>query len=127
MNMHARAFGKKAKVILEPLEVLAAANARTDLRIEALNPHLELNGPRREARDLFPQRLGETVGNHFKVQEHSRLIALEEKLENGSARLRVQIESPVDKLELPRAALEQPLHFFQKQLQVCLPHRNIER
>ena len=56
------------------------------------------------------QRLGQAVGDHLKVQKQSRRVTLEEKLQDRAADVEVQVERPVDKLELPAAAVQQRLH-----------------
>ena len=55
-----------------------------------------------------------------------RIVAFEEEVENRLADSQVQIERPIDKLELPDAAIEQRLHRRQKRFELRLPDGNFE-
>ena len=58
--------------------------------------------------------------------EYIEYDRFEEEVENRLADSQVQIERPIDKLELPDAAIEQRLHRRQKRFELRLPDGNFE-
>src|SRR5205814_2449743 len=92
----------------------AAADSFADVGVERLDADFELERSRREAGDDFAQRFGEAVGNHFKMEEESRLIAFEEKLQEPTAGAQVQVEGAVHEFEVLDPAFEQPLQLGQQ-------------
>ncbi len=61
------------------------------------------------------------------MQEQLRLAAFEEELQDRAADAKIQIERPVDELELARPSIQQPLHRREKLIEVGLPDGNVER
>src|SRR5258706_10265382 len=127
MNVNAGPLAKKTKVVLQLAKILAAADQFADTFAKRLHSNFKLQRARRKLRDQFAQRLREPVGDHLEVEEQSRLIPFQEKLQQRPARAQVQVEGAIDKFEMLHAAIEQPLQFRQQRRQGRLPHRNIER
>src|SRR6478735_1732204 len=95
--------------------VLATADQLADFLVECLDTDFELQGAGGELQDQAAERVRQTIGDHFKVQEQSRFIVIEKELQNRLTDSQVQIECAIDKLELPCPLREQSLHRRQKQ------------
>src|SRR5439155_3335148 len=113
---------QKAKVIFQPLIVLAALDQIADFLVEGLDADLELERAPRKLRDHRAQGFGQPVGDHFKMEEMSGLIAFEEEFQDGPADGEVEVERAIHELELRYAAIEQPLQVFQQERKGRLPH-----
>src|SRR5262245_22417408 len=107
MNMHACVIPEKMNVICDLLEVLPALDAVRDFIIETLDADLELKGTRRELHNQLAQTVRQSIRNHFKMQEQARSIAREEEFQDRLAHGQVQVERPIDELELVDATIEQ--------------------
>ena len=127
VNMHAGFAAQEMKVVRELVVVLPAADESAHGFVEGLDADFKLQRARRKFGDGFAQGFRQPVGDHFKVEEMSGLIACEKKIENGFADADVQVEGAVHKLELPHAAINQSLHLFEQDGQRNLAHGNVER
>ena len=78
-------------------------------------PTSNCSTPGRKFGDDPAQFRRQPVGNHFKVIEIARLVAREEKFENGLAGGNVEIEGTIHELELFQAAV--------KRIFACRPER----
>ena len=67
------------------------------------------------------------VGHHLEMEEVAGPMAFEEELQDRPAGVDVEIERAVHELELPHAAVEQPLQFAEQRGQRRLPHGDVER
>src|SRR5438445_12550648 len=61
------------------------------------------------------------------MEEEAGLIAIQEKLQQSSAGIEIQIEGAIDELELPYPSFQKPFQLCEKRFQRDLPHRNIQR
>jgi hypothetical protein len=77
--------------------------------------------------DDFAQRVRQPIGDHFKVDEQTVAPALEEEFEDRAARREVQVEGPIDELELRRPARQQAIERGEEWLDRECAHRNVER
>src|SRR5437868_4512381 len=98
--MNAGMLAQKAEVILQTRIILAALNQGAGFFIESLNADFELERSRRKPCDHFPQRLGQAVRHHLKMQEVSRLASFEKEFQDRFAAAHIQIEGPIHELEL---------------------------
>src|SRR5208282_2400277 len=85
VDVNASLASEKTKIILQPFIILPAFDGRADRLVERLDPDLELQRARRELRDDFAQRLGQSVGNHFEMEEMAGPVMLQKEFENGFA------------------------------------------
>ena len=100
---------EKAEVIFEPPIILAAVDQGGGLLVKGLDSDLELERAGREPGNRFPQVLGQMVRHHLEMEEMAGLAAFEAEFEDSSASVDIEVEGAVNKLELPRAAVEQAL------------------
>jgi hypothetical protein len=126
MDMDAGLFAQEPEVIRQPCVILPAADTLSDLGVEGLDSHLELEGASGELADQLAQWFGEAVGDHFEVQEKPWVLALQKKVEYRAARVQVQVESAVNELELAHATIHEQLQLPKKQRQLELAHWDIE-
>src|SRR5438552_11348110 len=97
MNVNAGPLPEKMKVVLQLAKILAAADQFADLFVKGLHADFELQRARRKLRDQFAQRLRQPVRDHLEVEEQSRFIAFQERVQQRPARVQVQVESAIDK------------------------------
>src|SRR5439155_25218714 len=98
--VNARVLAQEAQVLGELVIVLPPADSRGNFFVERLDPHFKLQRPGGEARDRLAQRLGQAIGDHLKVQEQPRRVAVEEELKDRARDVDVEVEGSIDKLEL---------------------------
>ena len=110
MDVYTSAIAKITKVIGKLLIVLFAADQFSDIIIKCLHTDFELQCSGRKLRDQRSQILWQAIGNHFEVQKQTRYESIEKELQNLTTDPQVQIEGPIHKLKLLRAALKQLLH-----------------
>src|SRR5262245_18788209 len=115
------------KVVLQLPHILPAADEPADLVIERLDADLELERARWNLCDDLAQGLRQAIGNHLKVEEQSRLVTVEEELQERFADVVVQVERAIHELELLHTAVEQPLKFSQHSIERHLSHRDVQR
>src|ERR1035441_7835714 len=118
---------QEAKIVFEPLVILAAMNQLSDLRIKSLDPHLELKGAGWEPHNDLAQRLRQPVGHHLEVKEEPGPVPFEQELQDGPASIDVQIECPIHELELLHTPVEQMLQVTEQRGQRRLAHRDVQR
>ena len=82
VNVHAGVVAQPSQVVGQAIVILPTGNTRLDLRIQRLDPHLELKRARRELGDECPQRFRQPIGNHFKMNEQAGRVAVEKELKN---------------------------------------------
>ena len=106
--------------------VLPARDALLHLGVEALDADFELQHTGRKLRDQDLEPVRQLVRDQLKVHKlvrgrWSRRQAVQKKLQDARRGLDLQVEGAVHKLELPRAALIQPVQLGQKRVQVKGP------
>src|ERR1043166_3393946 len=126
MNMDTGARPQKADVVGELLIILPAADVFGNGVVESLNANLELQRARREFRDDFAERFGQSIRDHFEMHKKSRTLAFEEKLQDRAADIEVEVERAVDKFELIDAARQEFFETFQQRRQRNLADGNVE-
>src|ERR1043165_7728901 len=127
MNMHAGLCAQETQIVRELFVILPALDASAHLRIESLNPDLELKRAGRKPGDHFTKSIRQAVWNHLKVEKQAGLIAREKEFEDRFARVQIQVERPIDKFEMLHAALQKAIQRGKKLLQRKRPDRNLER
>ena len=85
-------------------------SAEQDLFLAIQQQHLpHAAKPSKLREDSSNDLLHLAVRNHLEMQEQSRTVALQEKLQDRGAYLDIQVECAIDKLELAQAAIEKAL------------------
>src|SRR5579885_89389 len=97
MQVHAGVIPQPLKIPLNKFIVLPATDAGRDLFVECLDADFELQRSGRELGNHFAESIRCTIGNQPEMQEQSRCITLQEKVENGPADAQVEIERAIDK------------------------------
>ena len=123
--------GQPADVLGRFFIVLAPADQRLHLGVEALDADLELQRAGREFGDGLLERFRQVVGHQLEVGVdrviRRRLDLVEEELHDAQAGLDVQVEGAVDELEQARAFLIHRLHLGQEGIQGEGPGRLVQR
>src|SRR6185295_8710189 len=109
------------------LEILSAADEPADFGLECLDSNLELQCARGKLFDDFPQGVGQTVRDHFEVDEQIRPEPFAEEMQNRAADFEIQVERAIHKLELFDASVQQFLEAFEERGEGDLPHRDVQR
>src|SRR5437870_2270942 len=117
MHVYSGLVAEPAQVLFHPCIILPATDERGHLIVERLNPHFELQRAPGKLPDQIAQGVGKPVGNHLKVQEQARSVVLEKERQDRAAGLEIEVECPIDELELPHAAREERLHRLEELLQ----------
>jgi hypothetical protein len=127
VDVYAGLGAEPSEVLLHFGVVLPAADQVGDVLVERLHADFELKRAGRESFDDFPQRVGQSVGDHLEVQEQAGAVALQEEFQNGLGNVEVQVEGAVDELELAEAAIQKRLHGGEEVVDRHVPHRHVER
>lgn len=127
VHMDAGALTKKAEVVGQAGEVLAARDVFGGGIIEGLNADLELEGAGGKAGDDAAQSLGQAIGNHLEMDKKAGAPAIEKELENGGAGGEIEVEGAINKFELAGAAVEKFLQSLDQGGKRELADGNVER
>jgi hypothetical protein len=82
MHVDARLLAQEAQVVLQPHQILPAADVLRRRLIEGLNPHLKLHRARWEFADHLAQLLRQPVRHHLKVQKHPLAPAVQKEAQD---------------------------------------------